>query len=243
MLAPRPLSVSVDAEDDTMRAGILIIGSLLWDNSQRQAWRRSRLHVGRGVHVKAPICYGRRSISRGNTFTMTLGTGDARGQGVLAPCVSVIASGGGLVSEAEALWEAELSTPAPKSISAAWGSVGVLFAPTVQAEWRAGWEAYFRSHATPVTPVDDAGTLRIAWPVTPEQKPADLDIVLATATRAEATRPTAIEIADAWVNQNAGHERYFFENVRHGIRTPDDQFIWQRIEQKKPPGFTRPPMP
>jgi hypothetical protein len=33
----------------------------------------------------------------------------------------------------------------------------------------------------------------------------------------------------------AGHERYFFENVRHGIRTPDDQLIWQRIEQKNPP--------
>jgi len=50
----------VDAEDDTMRTGILIIGSLLWDNCQREAWRRSRLHVDRKLHVKAPICYGRR---------------------------------------------------------------------------------------------------------------------------------------------------------------------------------------
>ncbi len=217
-----------------MRAAILIIGSLLWDNCQRRAWRRSRLHVDRGVRVKAPICYGRRSTSRGNTFTMTLGTGEALGQAVLVPCVSALASVGGLVSEAEALWKAEQSTAAPKDISASWGSVGVLFAPTVQAEWRAGWEAHFRSHATPVAPVDVTGTLQIAWPLTPERRPADVHIVLATATRAEATRPTVTEIADAWINQNAGHERYFFANVRHGIRTPDDHLIWQRIEQKKP---------
>ncbi len=217
-----------------MRVGILIVGSLLWDNCQRDAWRRSRLRVDRSVHVKAPIYYGRRSNSRGNTFTMTLGAGDALGEAVLVRCVSAIASVGGLVAEAEALWKAEQSTAGPNSIGASWGSVGVLFAPTVPADWRAGWEAYFRSHASPVRPVDDAGTLRIAWPVTSGRKPADADMILATATKAEATRPTVTEIADAWINQNQGHERYFFENIRHGIRTPDDNLIWDRIEEQRP---------
>jgi len=69
--------------------------------------------------------------------------------------------------------------------------------------------------------VDDAGTLRIAWPVTTvERRPANVDIILTTATKAEATRPTATEISDAWVDQSDGHERYFFENIRHGIRRP-----------------------
>lgn len=225
---------AADSEGDTMRAGILIIGSLLWDNCQRQAWRRSRLRVDRGVHVSAPICYGRRAASRGNTFTMTFVTDVAQGQAVLVPCIASIAGVGGLVSEAQALWKAELSTAAPESICASWGSVGVLFAPTVGAELRAGWEAYFRSHASPVAPVDEAGLLRIAWPVTRQGKPADVEVVLATATKAEVTRPTVTAVADAWTDQNAGHERYFFENVRHGIRTPEDHLIWQRIEHKNP---------
>ena len=203
-----------------MRTGILIIGSLLWDNCQREAWRRSRLHVDRKLHVKAPICYGRRSQSRGNTFTMTL-TGDASGTAVLVPCVSAIVSVAGLVAEAAALWGAERATERSSSIGASWGSVGVLLATTVPAEWRAGWAAYFRSHASPLPPVDDAGTLRIAWPVTTvERRPANVDIILTTATKAEATRPTATEISDAWVDQSDGHERYFFENIRHGIRRP-----------------------
>ncbi|MEW6385236.1 MAG: hypothetical protein AB1514_14955, partial [Pseudomonadota bacterium] len=56
----------------------------------------------------------------------------------------------------------------------------------------------------------------------------------ATATQAEETQPTATEIADAWIRQNDGHERYFFENVRHGIRTPVDGLIWKRIEEQRP---------
>jgi hypothetical protein len=31
-----------------------------------------------------------------------------------------------------------------------------------------------------------------------------------------------------------GHENYFFNNVQHGIRTPDDGDIWRRIEEKSP---------
>ena len=38
----------------------------------------------------------------------------------------------------------------------------------------------------------------------------------------------------AWISQDQGHELYFFENVRHGIRTPDDLLIWKRIENAKP---------
>ena len=65
-------------------------------------------------------------------------------------------------------------------------------------------------------------------------KPADMDVILAIATKAEQRPPTAFEIADAWTSQDDGHERYFFENVRHGIRTPDDICIWRRIEEQSP---------
>ena len=67
--------------------------------------------------------------------------------------------------------------------------------------------------------------------------------VLATAGRlafeqradhAERRKQTAAEVADAWVAQDDHHERYFFENVRHGIRTTDDGSIWKRIEERAP---------
>jgi hypothetical protein len=84
--------------------------------------------------------------------------------------------------------------------------------------------------------VDVDGLLGIPWPTTTQSnKPVDFDVILATATKPDDVLPTPDVIADAWVNQRDGHEVYFFENVRHGIRTPDDQSIWKRIEQRRPP--------
>ena len=61
----------------------------------------------------------------------------------------------------------------------------------------------------------------------------DVDLILATATKPSTKRPpSAIEIADAWIG--VGHEHYFFENVRNGIRTPDDEAIWTRMQEEQP---------
>ncbi len=68
-----------------VRGGILIIGSLMWDNDQRAAWRRSHLSVDDKVYVKSPIRYGRLSRTRGNIFTMILGLDAAPGQAVIVP--------------------------------------------------------------------------------------------------------------------------------------------------------------
>lgn len=219
-----------------MLVGIMIIGSLLWDNGQRDVWRRSHLRVEERVRVKAPIRYGRRSLSRGNTFTMTFGTNDDLGQAVLVPCATVIGNLAGLAIEAESLWKAESTYAAANSIGASWGCVGVMCrAESERAGWFEGWADYFRSRASSVSPVDDKGIVRIPWPVTTAVgNPVNIDVILATVTKAEAKRPTVIEIADAWVDQQNGHERYFFENVRHGIRTPDDGLIWKRIEERMP---------
>jgi hypothetical protein len=65
-------------------------------------------------------------------------------------------------------------------------------------------------------------------------------MILATATRPEQQQPTPTDIADAWVTQSGGHERYFFENVRHGIRTPEDGAIWKRIEAQSPSWLSNP---
>ena len=61
-----------------------------------------------------------------------------------------------------------------------------------------------------------------------------LDMILATATQGETERPCPEEIANAWIEQDQGYERYFLENIRHGIRTPDDLLVWRRIEGASP---------
>lgn len=220
-----------------MRIGILIVGSLLWDRRcEREAWRRSHLDMDHAVYVRVRNRYGRRSASRGNTFTMTLDTDGSHGQAVVVPCRAIQPSASALFVEAEALWQAEQPDAPPKTISASWGCVGIRFRdeppPT---EWSAPWAEGFRARkVSPVRPVSNDGFLGIPWPEAVAGCAIAVDVILATATKAENKRPNPDDIADAWIDQNEGHERYFFENVRHGIRTPDDAQIWHRIEQRRP---------
>jgi hypothetical protein len=220
-----------------MRIGILIIGSLLWDRRcEREAWRASHLDIAHAFHVKVPIRYGRRSASRGNTFTMTIHLGGSYGQAVVVPCRIGECDIGALFSEAEALWKAEQPDAPPGKIAASWGCVGLLFRDQPPpADWSASWADGFRARqASHVPPLDGKGFLNIPWPQTVSGGTIDADLILATATRANNKRPTSNEIADAWIDQNGGNERYFFENVRHGIRTPEDSQIWRRIEERAP---------
>src|SRR5260370_41031872 len=59
------------SEPVPLTAGVLIIGSLLWDSGKgRPAWRDARLDVASAQAVTAPIRYGRKARTRGNSFTM-----------------------------------------------------------------------------------------------------------------------------------------------------------------------------
>ena len=221
-----------------MRCGILIIGSLLWDDSnQRPAWRAARLKMDAQVPVRAPFYYGRKSgEQRGHTFTMTFATGQPSAQGIIVPSVAEISNIKGLIEEANALWRAEDAHAKDGQTHKSWGCVGALFNPRIKDQkLAADWANHFRTvKAQGVSIVDDDGRLGMAWPVTLDGAPADFDIILATANKPETDRPTASDVADAWIDQIGGHEKYFFENVRHGIRTPDDAEIWRRIHERSP---------
>ena len=95
-----------DRKTHAMRIGVLIIGSLYWDDKPpRDVWRAERLDLFRRQNVRAPICYGRRSRSRGETYTMvfSLGLGvEDFGNAIAIPCRSH-----NPVEEAEWLWAAE----------------------------------------------------------------------------------------------------------------------------------------
>jgi len=221
-----------------MRVGILVIGSLLWDNSERETWRRTRLNLDEQIPVRAPIRYGRRSRTRGNTFTMVFRNDGIWGQAVLVPCLSSMMDVDDLLQEASALWSAEKLSASQGEVGASWGCVGVLFRREDETSINLAkeWGQYFQKHSDrPIAPVDLEGILHIPWPEKLDNSPlTEVDVILSTATQAEKTLPTAEEIADAWINQDSGHERYFFENVRHGIRTAEDLEIWSRIEERSP---------
>jgi hypothetical protein len=142
-----------------------------------------------------------------------------------------------LIREAEALWQAESANANKGDISADWGCVGVLFRPQgTPSKWRQEWGDYFcKKKANIVTPISRDGLLGIPWPVkVRDGNKVDVDVILATATRACTKMPSPEATADAWIGQSDSHERYFFENVRCGIRTPDDKHIWRRIEERNP---------
>jgi hypothetical protein len=218
-----------------VRGAILITGSLLWHNDQREVWRTSRLLLEKRFHAKVPICYGRVSTSHSKTFTMTFGPFERLGQGVLVPCRLAIGDAQGLFTEAQALWKAEKAGAKAFEIGAEWGCVGVLFQESKES-LKIEWEKYFRVNASSVWPVSTDGRLSIPWPIpTADGTGDDVQVILAIATKAEVKPSMPEEIADAWLGQQKGHERYFFENVRYGIRTPDDGLIWKRLEERNPP--------
>jgi hypothetical protein len=220
-----------------MRCAILIIGSLLWDSKTtgRAKWRASRLDVGARMPVRAPIYYGRKSVSRRNTYTMVLRRGEPTGQAVLVPCTTKIRTIDSLIDEANALWQAEAPYAKPGTLHKSWGCVGALFGPgAAHQELTADWTAHFQKIGVQcVSVVNPDGLLDIDWPSLPDGRSVDFDVILATANKAEVPAPTARVVADAWVDQ-CGYEEYFFNNVVHGIRTSDDHEIWLRIEEKAP---------
>src|SRR5271165_4553485 len=128
------------SEPVPLNAGILIIGSLLWDE-RRQAWRDSRLDMTSAQTVTAPIRYGRRSETRGNTYTMVFSRVCKAGQGTVVRCVHPVSSVDDLISEAEHLWAAEHNATVSRQISAGWGCVTLLCNPdrNIPKTFLTGW--------------------------------------------------------------------------------------------------------
>lgn len=218
-----------------MQCGILIVGSLLWDDpngGQRADWREARLNAGAAVRVATPIRYGRKSSSRANTFTMILSPGDPVGEAVILPCRGDIATLDELVAEAKALWQVEARAREPGPISDSWGCVGAMSTASA-VPLSEEWSTYFRKcGARQVSVVNAEGILEIDWPGGLDGRAADFDLILATATKPAKMLPSAEEIADAWIER--GSEEYFLNNVKHGIRTAADGIIWKRIKEREP---------
>ncbi len=221
-----------------MRCGILIIGSLWWDTrSDRTTWRESRLDLAAATMLVVPIRYGRRSVTRGNSFTMVFSPGDPPGKAILVPCQRQIETISDLLDEAVALWQAEAPKASRGAISNWWGSVGALFCSDQARERLSkGWTTEFiRRGATALSVVHSDGVLELDELARKDDAAIDLDVILATATLPEEQMPSPKDVANAWIAQIGGHENYFFNNVKHGIWTADDGEIWEMLKQSPPP--------
>lgn len=224
-----------------MRIGILIVGSLLWDKDKgRPSWREERLYPDQSVGVAVPLRYGRRSQSRGNTYTMVISPRCEPGCGVLVPCKEAVETLDGVLAEAEALWRAEQPSAAAGSVAANWGRVALLpnvmnpEAAKLGQEWTeavAGTSEYRASEyeAADGTASDDCGLLNLPWQRAFSE--AGVDLLLATATKPHLEGkqyPTLDMIADAWVSC-AERADYFWCNRANGIRTFQDPDIEARL--------------
>jgi hypothetical protein len=227
-----------------LTAGVLIIGSLLWDSEKgRPAWREARLDVASAQSATAPIRYGRLSgKGRGHTYTMVFSRSAGIGRAKVVRCVHPISTPADLLAEAEALWKAEQPTAAAGRIADYWGCVVLLFNPERKVPedllkaWtdRIGREPdYGKMTQTEAEGrlMDENGRLLIAWPTCVDTgMPVQLDLLLVTANDPEisATRPNypdVATIATTWNVAATKHAEYFWKNLDHGIRTFQDDEI------------------
>ena len=226
-----------------MKIGVLIIGSLYWDDEPpRPGWRAERLDCMHQEHVKAPIRYGRRSESRGNSYTMVFSQGlgvDEFGTAIAVQCGSR-----DLIAEAAWLWAAEtkFSDGPTDRISSGLGCVALLENPDlrlpdeVREKWtdRVAREPDY-GNLIRVNGEDDvldrSGFLKICWPRTVAGSPLAWNALLATANSPKGSchgYPSPQTIAGAWTTQEVD---YFWNNRKHGIATHQDGEIEARLRE------------
>ena len=233
-----------------LNVGILIIGSLLWDDN-RQTWRDSRLEVNSAETASAPIRYGRLSGKRrGHTYTMVFSRLCPSGHAKVVRCSHAVSSLQDLIAEAEFLWQAEQLNAARGLIATDWGCVVLLCNPKrkIPEEIPKGWAErvarepnYGNVHQTKEEGciVTKDGLLRIPWPQLVEGgAPVQLDLLLATAndptlSGSPPTYPSVDTIANAWNRAANKHAEYFWKNTDNGIRTFQDDDIRARLTPRR----------
>ena len=229
-----------------LNAGILIIGSLLWDE-RRQAWRNAHLDMTSPQAASAPIRYGRPSESRGNTYTMVFSRLCEGGHAKVLRCSRCISTPADLIVEAEALWKAEQPGACHGRIAAEWGCVALRCNPDreIPENFLSAWAErvscepnYGNVSQTKAEGrlISEDGLLRIDWPrLVDGGAPVSLDLLLVTAndpriTTTSPTYPGGEMIANAWNAAATKYAEYFWKNLDSGIRTFQDDEIqaWLR---------------
>ncbi|RTL36704.1 MAG: hypothetical protein EKK48_26085 [Candidatus Melainabacteria bacterium] len=193
------------------------------------------------IAVQVPIAYGRRSKTRGNTYSsIVFDTAiNMMGQALVVPCVNQVRHLRDLILEATHLWTAELNGDNQfNEISAKWGCVALLPHPDRELDGQIpesllkGWATRVsreRDHYETCASVDSSGRLLIDWPRKSNGEALDLDLLLATANFPERKMPTANDIARAYWHNDLTNLDYFTKNHKNGIKTAADAKIMQEL--------------
>lgn len=228
------------------KGGVIVIGSLLWDESAiRSKWRKLCLMpTDEKVSVPLNIRYGRQSSTRDDTFTMMFSNHQSTkpGRGYIIPFIDEIKNYKQLEEQAfalacaEGIWK-ENGNPA---IVAKWGAVGLLINPqavekdansikVISDRWTSLYEQYttfdhekFRVEDERPT-ISKEGFLQIEW----TEEMDMFDILIATPVKAKPDRiVTVTEIA------NMAND-YFNKNLQCGVRTYQDSEIVKSMKEAK----------
>jgi len=223
-----------------LRAGVLIIGSLLWDINDpiRRQWQEQNLQIENKIPVTLPIRYGRFSDKR-KTYTMVFSSNAfaSPGTGYAVPFNQDILTLDQVHTQVRRLLEAENSPNEPRnSYDLSFCVAAFLTNPKHQrsphpliSELRQYWRNALSQKFTPndyhvpgeAAMVSDNAELQIAWPDVLNA----FDFLIATVTKPrprDRDYPSPEEIAKH-VTPNAND--YFTNNRTAGIMTFQDTDI------------------
>lgn len=228
-----------------LRGGVLIIGSLLWQdylnkrgNDIRKSWRVEHLLIENKIMVRVPIRYGRLS-SKDNIFTMTFAKSVTKkifGTGYFVPFSKPkITTFDELDNEAKALSKAEGMNG---NYHAGWGAtLGILFnnknvKKNLQRELISIWQTIISSAGfnhelyklgNEKSCVRPNGSLNFSWPIPVDQRQAEsinsYDFIIASVTQ-PTEYPSNKKLANNIRNDKTRY--YFIENYKRGITTFQD---------------------
>ncbi|MDY0090660.1 MAG: hypothetical protein RBR78_09875 [Flavobacteriaceae bacterium] len=233
-------------DDISLKGGVLIIGSLLWEQDKiRKNWRNNFLEEENKIKTKAPIRYGRISGGRNCTFTMVFSeecnSEDMLGTAFFVPFRDNPVSLEALRKQSLELIKSECKKD--KSVfeifNWSWGTLALAINPDLldkdpkkHKQLSEFWKKQCGEGLNPKQykvgnekpAVDEQGILSFNW--TDELK--DFDFLIATATKPEKEYPISKKIADRIIVNE--YSEYFIENVKAGISTFQDKEIQSFIE-------------
>jgi hypothetical protein len=247
---------TANSSREGLRGGILVIGSLLWENEQnaldkaqgilRSQWRSKWLDVGKAISIKCPIRYGRVSQSRKNTCTMLFSNSTpAKGNAILVPfkeAALVDEQFSGITEQLLDLARAEgISKEGEVFLFKNWGTIALCITPQLKQtrpetakkleDW---WVPQFKGMLKPqtyrVNGTEQSSVTAeafINFPIEPDNP--ELDYFFCTPVILERTDyPSSEEIAQRI--KKSGYDIYFLENRKHGITTFQDNEILQVLQ-------------
>ncbi|GJM17606.1 MAG: hypothetical protein DHS20C13_29330 [Thermodesulfobacteriota bacterium] len=235
-----------------LKSGVLIIGSLLWQDyvhrigdDIRLNWRNSYLDLDNKIHVKVPIRYGRISNSEIPTMVFSNYMKTKLGFGYLVPFKNKIHSEDQLISHTVALSVAEGMRG---NFVTSWGVLVYLFNNNkISNEDKKEIVRFFRKRKNRSFEIKDYKTkgerscltksmkLDINWiePIakSDQEELETFDVIFATATKPNPIRPTTKILAEKiWEDTD---RMYFLNNLANGIITQDDFEISSQLKRKK----------